>query len=396
MSRFSKSLLATLGGLAFIGLVAASLTLIVRYKPYGVPDHRRAEYEARVAALRQHEMDRKQNADTAQPKATVDATRHHFGMLDPHVTATHQFRVTNQGEAPLTLDVTDTTCKCTVGNVQQKLLMPGESTDVTLQWNTGYQAEHYEQTARIETNDPGRPTIKLTIEGTIRARLVAPESIPLQAANPGQPNQGSFLYYSQLPGDVILENIQSDAEGLQWNVTQLDPTKESRLADAEAWSAWKVELSCVSASSGIFEIPATLTFRQTDNDETMVREATITGRVHQAISFHSPDIHSQTGLELGTMVNDRQHVTHVLVRQRDRLDRQLKVLKVEPESLQASMKPLAKEGNYRLTIEVPAGATPAIFNLDNKQGYVQVGDPDTPGLSNWFPVQGCVVELEKS
>lgn len=395
MSRLSKSLLGIFASILFVGIASAGLSLVVDYKPYGVPDARRAEYEDKVAAIAIASQKREAAAKGPSPSATTAYTRHLFGMLDPHTSASHDFPVTNDGEAPLILEVNDTTCKCTVGKLGQRVLQPSESTNVTMTWNTGYQADHYEQSAQIVTNDPNRPAINLTVEGTIRAQLVAPRIVSVGKANPGAVNRGSFVFYSQLWNECVVDDVQSEDGNLVWEIEPVDVTTEPSLSDAEASVAWRVNVTCVSPDSGKFALPAKLIVRSTENGDVVERDIEFRGRVHQSISFHGPLLDSRTGLDVGTLVNDRDHTFRLLVRQRAGLEKDLEVLKTEPSGLKVTMKPVGRRGDYQLTVVVPKGCKPVLFNLDSKQGFIEVGNAETPGLSNWFPVQGAVVEIAK-
>jgi hypothetical protein len=106
-------------------------------------------------------------------------------------------------------------------------------------------------------------------------------------------------------------------------------------------------------------------------------------------------LHSRDGLELGTLGNDQEHLFHLIVRKHFDEERALSVLDVRPESLDVSIEPTSRSGNYRLTIRIPKGMPSTIFNLDQKQGYVQIGDPNNEDYSNWFPLIGAVVENDE-
>ncbi|MEM9644035.1 MAG: DUF1573 domain-containing protein [Planctomycetota bacterium] len=396
MSRFARRLVTVFGTIAVLLVITSCMALIVQYKPYGVPDEKRDDYEARVAALRADEADRKMRANQPKPIAVAKERFFDFGLLDPHVTARHAFEIGNEGETALTLDVTETTCKCTVGQLGKKVLLPGEFTTVTMEWNTGYQADRYEQSAIVRTNDPNRAIVKLRVAGTVRAKLVAPQHVRLRTANPGELNRGTFIVYSQLWRELIIEDVQSELLGLDWDVEPVDPASQNGLADAEALAAWRVNVSCLSNSPGMFQEPIHLKLRGAESGETLDRTVSLSGKVHQPISFIGPNLDSRTGLDLGTMTNDRDHVTHLIVRQRDKMNRALQVMKVEPATLQASLEEVGNDGDYRLTLKFPTGSQPVLFNMETQHGYVEIGDPETPGLSNWFPVHGALIKLDRS
>jgi hypothetical protein len=104
----------------------------------------------------------------------VNGERHNFGVMDRYAKRTHEFVLRNEGDAPLTLALGPTTCKCTFGTLQTEGLMPGESTSVTLSWDAKTEGEKFEQSAEIITNDPLRRAVHLTVHGDV-IDLVRPE-----------------------------------------------------------------------------------------------------------------------------------------------------------------------------------------------------------------------------
>ena len=393
MRQLNKRLIAGLAGTLCFATVATGLTLVVRYKPYGVPDHRRAEYEDKLAKIEQRQALLSELKEAAKPIAVVPNKTHDFGMLDPHTTATHSFNIRNEGEHPLALEVRETSCKCTVGNLGSDLLDPGQSTKITLTWNTGYQADKYEQTATLVTNDPVKKLIKLTVKGEVRAELVAPESVAFKASNRGEQTEASFVVYSQLWDDFTVSDVQSDLRGFEWYAEPIDGGA-TELVDKFPKSAWRVRVFAVSESYGKYSGELSLTVKPSIGGEDVVRLVQCAGRVRAPIGFYSPQIHKNEGLDLGTIKSGRQHDFHLVVRARGEGDRKLEVLDIKPDELTASIAPLEKPGSYRLTVTVPADCPHVRFNLDEQHGYVQVGDKRDRDYSNWFPLRGAVVTVK--
>ena len=388
-----KVLFSSLAGMIVFGAISAILVLTVTYLPYGVPESRREEYEDKIAEIKEHQELLRNADDTQSSVAIVEQTKFDFGMVDPHTTLSHSFRITNNGDLPLALEVQKTSCKCTVGDLATNLVPPGESTDVTMTWNTGYQAESYEQTATVATNDPLQKTIELTVKGIVRAKLISPPKVVFGATDPGKPAETSFVTFSQLWGDYEITDVKSDLVGFSWSAEPVAPDDVS-LIDKEAKSAWRVNLVSVGNRRGSFSGNLRLTFQPNDGSKPEVRQVDATGKVRAPINFYSPDIHNTEGLDVGTLISDKEHAFHLVVRNRVESERKLDVLDVKPEELEADLEPLSKAGSYRLTIRVPKDCPMVIFNRDSKHGYVQVGDPSDETFSNWFPLRGAVVAAD--
>ena len=344
MRQLSKRLLVSAGSVLGFATMATALTLVVEYKPYGVPDERRAEYEDKVAEIRERARLLKQLDQTATPRAVVPVSSHDFGLMDPHATATHAFEIRNEGEHPLALDIKKTSCKCTVGSLESGLLQPGETTTVTMTWNTGYEEDEYQQTATVVTNDPRAKTIELTVKGQVRAELVMPKELAFRISDLAEATQASFVVYSQVWTDFEVIDAMSDLQGFEWYAEPID-CSSALLHGTEARSAWKVTIMAASEEYGEFSGELTLTIQPSDGGA------------------------------------------------RGDVSRELAVLDVKPDELQASLEPLSQPGSYRLTIKIPADCPFVLFNGDHQHGYVQVGDPEDPRFSNWFPLYGAVVTV---
>ncbi len=106
-------------------------------------------------------------ANNALPRVEVDAINYDFGTMQRGATKSHEFIFTNTGEGLLQLTVGATSCKCTVGEVDDTSLAPGESTPVKLEWVAKTGVGDFSQTATIRTNDPRNSMLTLTVSGVV-------------------------------------------------------------------------------------------------------------------------------------------------------------------------------------------------------------------------------------
>ncbi|MGL4514135.1 MAG: DUF1573 domain-containing protein [Lacipirellulaceae bacterium] len=101
------------------------------------------------------------------PEVEVDQPEFNFGTMQRGATETHEFVFKNTGDAPLSLKVGQTSCKCTLGQVSSAPLAPGASVPVKLEWSAKVAAGEFRQTATILTNDPRKPRVDLMVNGTV-------------------------------------------------------------------------------------------------------------------------------------------------------------------------------------------------------------------------------------
>lgn len=105
-------------------------------------------------------------------KAVFDKTEHNFGVMQSGEEGTHEFTLTNKSkDRDLLLKKGPTTCKCTLSDLPDGKLKPGESTKIKLSWTIPQGMEHFSQTAQIWTSDPENKTIVLSVVGEVRRAI---------------------------------------------------------------------------------------------------------------------------------------------------------------------------------------------------------------------------------
>lgn len=374
---------------------ASGVSLSVQYKPYGVPDVLRAEYERKIADLKEREYLFHNVDKLSEAIAYMPTTTHDFGMMDPHGTASHQFKIQNKGSAPLALKMGTTTCKCTAGKLASSLLQPGEHTTVELTWNTGYKVDEYEQSAFLLTNDPTLPEIEIKVKGEIKGELLIPEAITFPQTNFAETTHARFVICSQVWKSFEVENIECEAEGFTWYAEPIDDN-DPRLTDKQSSFAMEIHVYTTPLEQGRFSGNMELVIRSQDGEKTLARTISYSGKTRSPISFYSRDIHRQDGLDIGTLTNNKSHEFNLVVRTNGDTSRNIEVLDIEPKIINATLTPLKTPGNFRLSLKIPLDSPTTIFNMAEKHGYVQVGDPsDKNQFSNWFPIHGAVLEPSK-
>ena len=127
----------------------------------------------------------------------VGGTDFDFGTMKRGTSRSHKFIFRNTGNAPLKLWVQDTTCKCTVGSVDENYIQPGEETPVELTWTADGVLPDFAQTATIGTTDPSQEEVKLTITGRIGTNYVIfPDSLSLDEFSSYETVTKDFKVYS--------------------------------------------------------------------------------------------------------------------------------------------------------------------------------------------------------
>ena len=110
------------------------------------------------------------------PQLEAIETRHAFGTLGTGGVGSHEFVVRNAGDGPLTLRKGTTSCTCTVSDFEAieggsadgtRVVPPGDETKIRVQWKAKPPGGPFRQQATILTDDPRRPEVVFTVEGTV-------------------------------------------------------------------------------------------------------------------------------------------------------------------------------------------------------------------------------------
>ncbi len=124
----------------------------------------------------------------------IDSLEYDFGSIDPTEECSHSFVIRNVGQAPLQLVKGGTSCKCTVSDLPDQPVLPGNSVAVRISSKIQQKEGFFSHSASIFSNDPKKQQFSLAISGVIRTSLgCSPERVVLSgpaaqrraAAGPG-------------------------------------------------------------------------------------------------------------------------------------------------------------------------------------------------------------------
>lgn len=129
-----------------------------------------------------------------------------FGVMSSEDSLSHVFVIKNEGTAPMTISLGQTSCKCTVSGLKKDKLPPGESAEIELQWTPKAVAPEFKQTAPIYTNDPNRQEITLTVKGAVLADVwMSPSEMSLPDLNPTEDRTVTAFVWSLLDEQPVIE-----------------------------------------------------------------------------------------------------------------------------------------------------------------------------------------------
>ena len=141
-----------------------------------------------------------------------------FGVMDRGETRNHTFTIKNETTRPMFPVVTGTTCKCTVGDMDESRIGPGEEGKVKLEWIAKSLDTEFRQTATIETGNEVRPDIALSVFGRViqmvdaRPRTLAFSDVSLRDERAGE----VVIYAFEDDRLTIVEEEWSDKDTVEF------------------------------------------------------------------------------------------------------------------------------------------------------------------------------------
>lgn len=99
----------------------------------------------------------------AGPAITFDSATHDFGNVKENGgPVSHEFVITNTGDAPLVVVSATTSCGCTTPEVPNEPIQPGATAKLKVTFDPLGRPGEFEKSIKVKTNIKGqRPTLKL-------------------------------------------------------------------------------------------------------------------------------------------------------------------------------------------------------------------------------------------
>lgn len=103
------------------------------------------------------------------PKITFEKKTHDFGKLKQGEIAKTEFVFTNSGKGKLNIRATKANCGCTVSTPDESTLKSGDSSTISVTFNSEGRRGRQQKTVTVFSNDPTNPTQQLTIKADVDA-----------------------------------------------------------------------------------------------------------------------------------------------------------------------------------------------------------------------------------
>lgn len=119
------------------------------------------------------------------PQISIDKEVHDYGTIAQGANGTCEFKVTNTGDQPLILTGCKGSCGCTVPVCAPEPIKPGQSTNVTVKYDTK-RVGPINKSVTISSNATNAPEKIVRIKGTVEGGSEGPTS-PVRENSPMAP-----------------------------------------------------------------------------------------------------------------------------------------------------------------------------------------------------------------
>jgi hypothetical protein len=343
-----------------------------------------------ASEAKQHESER------LGPKVeAVDGTAFDFGSGQRNSKGNHTFVVRNIGDEPLTLTKGSSSCKCTLSELKQGKILPGESTEISLEWHLTTEGEQFRQTAEIYTNDPRQPTLLLVAQGTVIDWVkLEPRELVLSDISGSEGTQVGFsLYGYEVDSMSVVEHRFEHPETAGFFDLSFAEHDPSSLDMKPAPSVLLRATLTVKPGLPLGPLNQTIHLK-TDIEQAPELELPISGSVVGDISVVGTGLFRQQVnlLTLGQIDGEKgiETTLRILVKGPHRHDVHLKIKEVEPSDVLAvqlgESVPINNGAVYMhpLTVSIPKGSRPVTRMGYDREDYgrivIETTHPDTPLL----------------
>jgi len=303
------------------------------------------------------------------PKVTiVNGERHDFGMMDRNAHGKHAFIVRNDGDAPLTLATGQPSCGVCIKvfGVAKERLQPGEKTEVNIEWDVKTSDAEFEQSGPLNTNDPNRPSVHLSIRGHVldTVRIDRPDIHFHDLLQTDSASNSVNIYAFREP-DLKIEKheFSNSALAKHFDISFAPLSADEVTREPNAKGGVKMQVGVKPGlPHGDFSESVSISTNQSP-DPLTVR---IIGNIASDVFLMGPNVIRDkllVGLGAISQKDGKKHTIFLIVKGPHRDDTKVEIQSFEPTSefsakLGEPIRDSAKTIRYPIVIEIPAGATP--------------------------------------
>ncbi len=100
-------------------------------------------------------------------RLVCDEPVYNFGHVDQSAVITNVFTVRNEGDLSFVLHHIQTGCSCTKGQMNKRVISPGESAELTAVYTAARRKGEQRKSLKLISVDPNGPTLMVYMQGFV-------------------------------------------------------------------------------------------------------------------------------------------------------------------------------------------------------------------------------------
>jgi hypothetical protein len=101
-------------------------------------------------------------------KLVCDEPSYNFGKVDQSAVITNVFKIRNQGDLTFPLKFIHTSCGCTRGRLEKRMIGPGETAELTAVYRAENRRGKQKKALRVMPMNADKPALTLYMEGFVK------------------------------------------------------------------------------------------------------------------------------------------------------------------------------------------------------------------------------------
>jgi len=314
------------------------------------------------------------------PKIAFDEPNYAFGRMAVNAKNKHTFVIRNEGEADLILKEGKPTCKCTTFSVESRVLRPGESTNLVIDWKAGEAPDRaFRHGGPVYTNDPKNAEVNFTVEGAIDMPVeLLPNLWSIGNINLDKTGTLRAAIASHLTDQLEVESVESPSGKV---TVKVSPMSVEEIASEKWEKGFRLDVE-IAADIPVGKFEEDVKIHIKGVDQVPFVTAKLTARKHGNFilqplegALFSAD---KMALQLGQFpASEGRHVKLLLIVNEKDMTEPFKITDIEadPPFLKASIEPIGDPTGsvhrYALEISVPPGR-PHVQKTASKTGHITI------------------------
>lgn len=141
---------------------------LIDYLNFSLNNKMDMAYKITLSATLQEDFSRSTKAQLDEaPKITFENVNFNFGSIKGGQKATYEYKFKNEGKSVLSIRKIITSCGCTTTSAKQMTIKPGQSSSISIVFDSSGKKGSQNKTVTVISNDPKNSNILLWIKGNV-------------------------------------------------------------------------------------------------------------------------------------------------------------------------------------------------------------------------------------